>query len=286
MVNQGYTTLAEVINQLPQNFKAGASEETNNLSQIGNGSANNYSFASGINLRGLGANATLVLLNGRRLAPTALGGVVDISLIPVSLIDHIEILTDGASALYGSDAVAGVVNIITKKDFSGLEVGGRVNSIGEGKTPNYGANALGGLSWDQGNLVVDFDYEKDNPLFARNRSFTENLLDPTSLLPKNEKESFYTSLQHAFTDNLSVSADVLVSQRKFDAGLVTPGSRSFIRPAKATSTTDLCRWTTEGLSSNWRATIVERFSKEHDTNTLGYPGTGAPPSGSFPIYTH
>jgi TonB-dependent Receptor Plug Domain len=70
--NQAYSTLLEVIEQLPQNFKAGSSQESNPVNAIGNLASNNYSFASGVNLRGLGSNATLVLLNGQRLAPTAL----------------------------------------------------------------------------------------------------------------------------------------------------------------------------------------------------------------------
>jgi len=203
IVNQGYTTLDQVIEQLPQNFKAGASQESNPISAAGNGASLDYGYASGVNLRGLGANATLVLLNGRRLAPTAYGGVTDISQIPVSVIDRVEILTDGASAIYGSDAVAGVVNVITRRDYSGVELGGRVDSMSEGKTPNYGGNVLGGTSWDGGNVVLDFDYEKDNPLLARNRSFTATLPDPTMLLPKSDKSSLYASLQQRFAEQLT-----------------------------------------------------------------------------------
>jgi iron complex outermembrane receptor protein len=190
LLDQGYSTLSQAIDQLPQNFKAGASAESNPINSAGANSANNFTFANSINLRGLGTNATLVLLNGRRLAPTAYGTAVDISQIPVSIIDHIEILTDGASSIYGSDAVAGVVNIVTTRDFSGVELGGRVNSITDGKAPNYGANALGGVSWGSGNLVFDFDHETDNPFLASSRSFTSQLADPTMILPSNKISSY------------------------------------------------------------------------------------------------
>ena len=268
--NQGYTNLSDVIQQLPQNFKAGASQESNTMTQVGAGAANNETFASGPNLLGLGANATLTLLNGHRLAPTALGGVVDITAIPVDVIDRVEILTDGASALYGSDAVAGVVNIITKKDFSGLEIGARSTSIAEGKAPNYGANALGGTSWSGGNLVMDFDYEKDNPLYTRNRTFSDTALNPTALFPENETGSLFASLTEALTDSLSLSVDLLGSQRKFSADLAfVPSVPSNHVSGKAEQFSGSGQLDYK-LSSTWTATLAGSFSKENDTDTFVY----------------
>ncbi len=94
-----------------------------------------------VSLRGLGPERTLVLVNGRRLAPFAGddGAAVNVNSIPVSAIERIEVLRDGASAIYGSDAMAGVVNFILTKDYTGVEVGGQ-----------YGAptRSGGGESWD------------------------------------------------------------------------------------------------------------------------------------------
>ena len=85
------------------------------------------------NLRGLGPTATLTLLNGQRLAPAGLdGSFTDSSQIPLSAIEHIEVLPDGASAIYGADAVAGVVNMITRKDFKGAETSVRYGGATEG----------------------------------------------------------------------------------------------------------------------------------------------------------
>jgi iron complex outermembrane recepter protein len=285
IINQGYTTLDQLVEQLPQNFKGGASQESNPVNQIGNGSASNYGYASGINLRGLGANATLVLLNGRRLAPTAFGGVTDISQIPVSIIDRVEILTDGASALYGSDAVAGVVNVITKHDFSGVELAGRINSISDGKTPNYGGNVLGGFSWQSGNLVLDFDHEKDNPLLARNREFTDTLRDPTSLLPRADTSSYYASLQNQFTDRVSLSGDALVTLRKYNSSdrlafeLNSP-------PYDGYGTTDQYSASLQldyKLSSEWTATMVAQGSREVDSSTSFYPDPGGYIDRDYPL---
>lgn len=114
-----------------------------------------------VNLRGLGVNRTLVLLNGRRVVSggTGANSSVDLSVIPVSVIERIEVLKDGASAVYGADAVAGVVNIITR-EFEGLEASGRYGVTGEGDGKEYNADLLWGLSGDRGNITASFSYQK------------------------------------------------------------------------------------------------------------------------------
>src|SRR6202034_3416463 len=97
------------------------------------------------NLRGLGSNATLVLLDGHRLPDKGDGVSVDLSLIPLAIVDHIEVLADGASAIYGSDAIAGVINIITRHDFEGMESRAHYSGGPDGK-PTYQTNPLVGNS--------------------------------------------------------------------------------------------------------------------------------------------
>ena len=92
--------------------RAGSTSE--NFRVVGAG-ADPTEHGAGLNLRGLGQRATLVLVNGRRLAPSGAGSFVDVSLIPLSAVERVEILTDGASAIYGSDAVGGVVNFILRR---------------------------------------------------------------------------------------------------------------------------------------------------------------------------
>lgn len=108
---------------------------------------------SSVSLRGIGADKTLVLVNGRRLANFAGGGTsVNINAIPLAAIDRVEILQDGASGVYGSDAIAGVINFILRKDFKGIEISGQ---YGE---PTRGGGAKGGKA----NIVAGFgDYDKD-----------------------------------------------------------------------------------------------------------------------------
>ena len=114
----GEVTLERVLRQLPQN--SNPSQE-----RFGSGlnTATNFSGASTVNLRGLGSESTLILIDGKRIGHSGLlGGVSDVSQISLALVERIEVLLDGASAIYGSDAVGGVVNIITKKDYEGVQL--------------------------------------------------------------------------------------------------------------------------------------------------------------------
>jgi iron complex outermembrane recepter protein len=217
LVDQGYTRLDQAIAQLPENFGDGSSVQSNSTLFVGPSAANNPSFGSSVNLFGLGVGTTLILLNGQRLAPTGAGSHVDISGIPASVIDRVEIVEDGASAVYGSDAVGGVVNIITRKDYDGVETGGRVTSISDGKTPNYGGYVLAGTSWGTGNVVANFDYEKDNPLLADSRSFTSSIPGPLYLLPEGENYRFYVSGTQTITSQLAISGQLLVPYRTYSS---------------------------------------------------------------------
>src|SRR5690606_29876615 len=115
----------QLLNALPQAV-AGAGAQSN----AGNGSAT-------VNLRNLGTVRTLVLQNGRRIVGASQDGVVDLNMIPPSLVARVEVVTGGASAVYGSDAMAGVVNFVTKDDFEGLEIGGSYGISDEGDAERY-----------------------------------------------------------------------------------------------------------------------------------------------------
>jgi outer membrane receptor protein involved in Fe transport len=133
--------------------------------------------SAGIDLRGLGVNRTLVLVNGRRLPLFPFGqdgtaSFVDINLIPVGAIERVEILKDGASAIYGADAVAGVVNFITKKDFEGVEVSAEYGQTGEGDGENTKLNLTGGTSNERGNITFTLDYLNRGAIMARDRDIS------------------------------------------------------------------------------------------------------------------
>jgi iron complex outermembrane receptor protein len=160
----GEFSIAEVVNDLPALFSSTTSE-----------GANDSAFANGtnvLNLRGLGANRTLVLVNGKR----HVGGVggassVDVGSIPTKLLREVEVLTGGASAIYGADAVTGVVNFILKDDFEGFDFDAQVGASDEGDAQQYKLGALYGLNFDndKGNFVVNVEYSKDEGLKAKDR---------------------------------------------------------------------------------------------------------------------
>jgi iron complex outermembrane recepter protein len=141
------------------------------------GAALNQTFNNGgngstyIDLRDLGANRTLVLVNGRRFAPDgqALSGIVDLNSIPTAMVERIEVLKDGASTIYGSDAIAGVVNIITVDRFEGLEADAYFGEFdeGDGRTESYSFTA--GASNDKTSAIVNVSFTKNEAVFAGDR---------------------------------------------------------------------------------------------------------------------
>ncbi|MFN0024120.1 MAG: TonB-dependent receptor domain-containing protein [Parvularculaceae bacterium] len=135
-----------------------------------------------VSLRGLGTNRTLVLVNGLRFVGSGAGGPVDLNNIPASLVDRIDVVTGGASAVYGSDAVAGVVNFILKDDFEGvqLDVTNRLSASGWDANTFQASVTLGGNFADgRGNAVISASYTNREALFQGDRDFSEfTFIDP------------------------------------------------------------------------------------------------------------
>jgi len=128
-------------------------------------------------LRGLGAERTLVLVNGRRHVASVAGtSVVDVSTIPMALVERVEILTGGASSIYGADAVAGVVNIILKKDFEGtsINVSGGISSEGDGERYSFDLTHGTNIFEDTGNIAVNFSYYKSSEVQTKDRSYVNS----------------------------------------------------------------------------------------------------------------
>lgn len=269
LAQEGYTRLDDAIQQLPQNFMGGGtSQASNTVNGAGALAAYNATFSSGVNLRGLGPGTTLVLLNGMRMAPTSIGFSTDISQIPLSIVDRVEIVPDGNSALYGSDAVGGVVNIITVKNYSGVESGLRVSDVTPGMQPNEGGHILGGESWGSGGLVANFDFEQDHPLYARNRSFTSGALDPYTLLIEQTTPSAYASLQQSFGTRWSVAAFGLWSARRFESPNQTSTSLTLTDGRAAQTSGGL--QAEYAIAPEWSATLIGQYSREADAYSFVY----------------
>ena len=162
MDKRSLLNVEDVLRFLPQNFS----------SILSGGSYDNLSprFTQGsvtANLRGLGEGSTLVLVNGRRIAasPAESGTFTDISTIPFSAIERVEVVTDGASAVYGSDAVGGVVNFILKKDYRGAESTLRYESSSSGGDRRV-FEQTAGASWGSGNVTASFNYNEEDAVYS------------------------------------------------------------------------------------------------------------------------
>lgn len=177
MLQGGVQTMQELLDRVSANQSFGGS---NPALGVG-GMLTGFSAAS---LRGLGSKRTLVLLNGRRLAPYALSGgqSVDLSGIPASAIERVEILKDGASAVYGTDAIGGVINFILRKDFRGVEFNANYFATEQGGGNNGRISLTAGtgdLARDKYNVFVTADYYRQDALHASQRESTK-----TSYLPQ------------------------------------------------------------------------------------------------------
>ncbi|MCL1114702.1 TonB-dependent receptor [Shewanella basaltis] len=238
---EGFTSVDELLQA--QTSMAGAA--------LGSSSNNGSDGVAQVDLRGMGSQRTLVLLNGRRMVNSGSGAdsSVDLNSIPVAMIARVEILKDGASAVYGSDAIAGVVNIITKKDFEGfqLDLNGSTTSESDGETGEI--SGLYGFNTDSGNYTFGAAYSKREGVIQSDRDWTEpgySSYLPTGSLDgmvqdgaggweerstgydyttssyyqtPNERYSLFANMVQELDNDLVLTADALYTKRKSDQQL-------------------------------------------------------------------
>ena len=190
----GAVTAQDMVNLIPANF--GGTVIANNVGSTGNPST--------ANLRSLGSQYTLVLLNGRRLANYAFGNSpVDLNSIPLSAIERIEVLRDGASALYGADAIGGVINFILRNDYKGVELGayGTKTAQGGGDVKSFSATAgFGDLKVDRFNAFITLSHQEDDKLKASERAYATTAVRPDLGINKASVRNGVPNLN--FTDTL------------------------------------------------------------------------------------
>lgn len=173
----GFATVEQVIDKLPQHFGGGASldtlTDTGNDTNVVGGNVGNEAGGTSVNLRGLGASSTLVLLNGHRMSPSGFGSAfTNVSSIPITAIERVEVLTDGASAIYGSDAIGGVVNFILREEYDGAETRLRYGTDGRGDTSDILFGQLFGNTWEDGSVLLTYEYYDRDELANSAREFT------------------------------------------------------------------------------------------------------------------
>src|ERR1700678_2840183 len=226
----GVNTIQQFLQSLPQNF-GGASENT--IGAIAsNGQTNNTVNGSAPNLRGLGASATLVLINGHRVAPgNSDGSFVDISMIPLTAVERIEIVTAGSSAIYGSDAVGGVVNIILRTKFDGAETRVQYGSVTDGSSHNVQVGQTVGTDWTGGSGVLSYQYFDQTPLSAASRDYLHSVPLPFDLLPVEVKRSVFANADQEVAPGFNIHGDAIYSHRGTNTAFSYDNDSTYITAA-------------------------------------------------------
>ncbi|WP_163930151.1 TonB-dependent receptor [Paraferrimonas sp. SM1919] len=272
----GYNSVDEVLAAQPA--MAGAA--------LGATSNNGSGGKAEVDLRGLGSQRTLVLVNGRRMTNSGTGAdsSVDLNSIPVTMISRIEILKDGASAIYGSDAIAGVVNIITKKDFDGFALDVQGGITGEGDGGNTQVSAIYGINTDSGNYTFGASFTDRQAVVQSDRNWAPP--GASSFIPKgslggkvfdgetgewnnrdegydyskdsyfqtpSKRYSFYASANQEITDSTSFSADVIYTRRESGQQMAPEPASVMLVTCNATLTQNCVNLTPEMIAGGIEA---------------------------------
>ncbi|WP_197707342.1 TonB-dependent receptor [Sphingobium sp. LB126] len=256
----GFLDAGQAVRSIPQNFSGGYNVENYSVGVAEDQANLNQAIASSPNLRALGSGATLTLLNGGRLTSAGSGLSVDMSLIPTAAIDRIEVLADGASSTYGADAVAGVVNIITKRSYDGVETRALYGGA-QGGMATYNGSILAGGSAGRFSGVVSAEYLRQGSLSADDRAQAKNIVMPYTLIPLQKRASFMAAGTFDVTSNVQLFADGFYTHAQLDSDL-----SNSIYAAHGVNKTDQFL-ADAGLSAkignSWHATLTGTLSRNN-----------------------
>lgn len=259
--HSGQTDVAGLVGTLPQ-ASMGDQNPGAVFAQGANGGHNgNISSQSSANLRGLGSDSTLTLIDGHRFAFDGFEDAVDLSAIPFGAVDRIEVLTDGSSAIYGSDAVAGVVNVILRKDFDGVQTGLTYKTSSDGGANDLQINQLAGTTWSSGNALIAYEYDDQQALFAHDRSYS-TLANPATLIPEQTKNSLFGTINQDLTGDLTAHAEAMYTSRDAFTNETFP-------PTSFPTNVSVQQFGANGgldynISSSWSASVSGTYSSDRD----------------------
>jgi iron complex outermembrane receptor protein len=264
----GYSTLPQVVSTLPQNFNGFTPLGSFSSGPSGNITANNQEVTS-IDLRGLGPQSTLTLVDGRRVAGAIQGQVVDISLIPLAMVDHVDITTGGSSAIYGADAVGGVANVVLRHTYEGAETGAFYSD---------GIHGAGRLEFDQvaghqfgwGGFIIGYEFSRNSSLNLLNTGLVQPISDTGNeyLVFREPAANWQHSVnfggQFTPSDRLEFYADASYSHKKLE---------SFSDELQSGGTFDYQSLNSQA-ATQFGATLGSRFKWASDW-TLDVSGSGS-----------
>ena len=259
----GQRNITDVLAAIPQNFTGGQNPGVGQ----GVGGSNNTSSATSFNLRGAGPDATLTLLNGHRIAYNAQYQAIDVSSIPFSAIERIEIVPDGSSALYGSDAVAGVANVILRPDYDGLLTDVKLSGSTDGgaETQQYGV--LAGATWASGGFMVAYEFERSTAIYGRDRSYAKAPSPGLTLYPSLKHHNAAVSGHLSITSNLNFRVDGLYNKRWSDRYSPVDSRADYllngIHIATDTEAFAIAPSLELKMPNRWQATLSGSYAQDH-----------------------
>ncbi|MCM8732396.1 TonB-dependent receptor domain-containing protein [Hephaestia sp. GCM10023244] len=215
----------------------------------------NVSNASSINLRGLGADATLVLFNGHRMSADSFFQASDISGIPMDALERVDILKDGASAIYGSDAVAGVVNFVLRKDFNGAMLKARVAGATQGGGEEQVYSALVGHATDRWHAMANVEYSDQEGVTASQRNFTSGMYGGSTILWPQKRTSVVVS-SGGTLGGFDLSLDGLYAHRSSSSVNGYSPTAPVLRYAQDNRSHALALSVGRDVASGWRVEIT------------------------------
>jgi iron complex outermembrane receptor protein len=265
----GATSVEQLMSKVPQNAQNGVNKE--NFRAVGAG-ADPTEHGAGLNLRGLGQRATLVLIDGRRIAPSNTGSFVDVSLLPLSAIERVEILTDGASAIYGSDAVGGVVNFILRRDFKGVETFVQAGTATGGGGDVLQAGVTAGTAWSSGRAMLSYEYRAEDEILAGDRDYTINLRPATGLLPRERRHSLFGNLSQDLSSRLTAEFSGLFATRDTRQSYFLIGSLVPVGLQAGADTISLSSDFIYRFGGDWQAHLTGGYARTTTTQRQEAPG--------------
>ena len=257
----GQNDLGDALRALPQSFSGGQNPGV--ASGIG-GDNQNITGGSSPNLRGLGADATLTLLNGHRLSYGSYIQAVDISAIPLAAVQRIDVVPDGASAIYGSDAVGGVVNVILKPDYQGLTTSARIGGATRGGDFEQQYDATGGFDWRGGGFIATYDYSRNGAIRSEQRDFTAYMPSGNTLMASRADHSAVLSGHQALGPDLTFAVDATYGHRRSSNAIQQDDGYSYLNSPSDTSFS-IAPSLKFALGSDWSVSLsgLDAFDHTH-----------------------
>jgi outer membrane receptor protein involved in Fe transport len=276
----GFHTAGDVLRSLPQSFSGGL-----NVGVVGAGGSANVQSTSGAstaNLRGLGSESTLTLVDGHRLAYAEGVSAVDVSLIPLAAIERVEVLTDGASAIYGSEAVGGVVNFIMRTNFEGVNAGAAWGTSSDGGGTLHRYDLLGGKRWAGGHALLSYELSRQDAIDSADRNYISPIIAGTTLIPETERNSVFVDAAQGLGDRVNLSFKGLYTRR--DANSVNNLS-PYLSGLVSERRSDVEQYGVAlsgsmEISSTWRAALTADVSGNHIDTPMRSTIDGAPNPGA------